>query len=489
MVHTVATETKHRARWASVVIGILVLAIFSLSGTQALARGAEPGLKPYPRGPASFSELVNKVKDVVVNISSTKIVRRGPLPHPFGPRGPFREFFGEDFFERFFGEIPREQKQRSLGSGFIIDPEEGFIFTNNHVIANADEIKVRLDNGKEYEAEVVGRDPKTDLALIKTREKLGVSHGAPLGDSDQVQVGQWVMAIGNPFGLERTVTVGIISAKGRVIGAGPYDDFLQTDAAINPGNSGGPLFNMEGEVVGINTAIVASGQGIGFAIPANMATELLPQLKQGKVIRGWLGVSIQKVTPELAESFNLEEAEGALVADVVKDSPAERGGIKRGDIITAFDGKDIESPHELSRIVAGTSPERRVKVKVLREGETKTLNVTLGTMPEDFSGIIEKSTAELGLSVQNLTPELAEQFGWARDEKGVLITAVDPGSPGDEAGLRRGDLVKEVNRETVDSVSEYREALKKDRKAGRSILFLVKREDQTFFASVEPESR
>ncbi|MGD8924136.1 MAG: trypsin-like peptidase domain-containing protein, partial [Syntrophobacterales bacterium] len=317
----------------ALVLGSLVLALLLVPTFHTVSTGAEESIKPYPHAPVSFTELVDQVAHVVVNISTTKVIKRGPTPQPFGPNSPFRDFFGDDFFERFFGQIPREQTQRSLGSGVIIDPVKGYILTNNHVVANADQIIVRLDDGKEHKAEVVGRDPKTDLALIKTKNGLEVDNGAPLGDSDKAKVGEWVMAIGNPFGLERTVTVGILSAKGRVIGAGPYDDFLQTDAAINPGNSGGPLFNMKGEVVGINTAIVATGQGIGFAIPINIAKDLLPQLEKGRVIRGWLGVSIQEVTEELAKSFKLKEAEGALVGEVVEDSPAERGGIKRGDIV------------------------------------------------------------------------------------------------------------------------------------------------------------
>ena len=243
-----------------------------------------------------------------------------------GPQGGFKDFFGEDFFEKFFGDMPkREYKQRSLGSGFIID-REGYILTNNHVVERAQSIKVKLTDSKEYDATVIGKDPKTDIALIKINAKQDLPV-ATFGDSDKLEVGDWVVAIGNPFGLEHTVTQGIVSAKGRVIGAGPYDDFIQTDASINPGNSGGPLFNLKGEVVGINTAIVSGGQGIGFAIPINVVRDLLPQLKsKGKVVRGWLGVVIQKVTPEIAKSFGLKETEGALVSDVAEQSPADKGG-------------------------------------------------------------------------------------------------------------------------------------------------------------------
>src|SRR5271157_307268 len=296
--------------------------------------------------PPSLADLVDMVKPGVVNISATTTVKvpGNPFSHFFGPddQGPFG-----DFFKRYWSDVPdRELKRRSLGSGFIID-KEGYIITNNHVVEKADEITVRV-NGKQYTARTVGRDPKTDLALIKLSTPANNLHPLSLGDSDTMRVGDWVIAIGNPFGLEETVTKGIISATGRVIGAGPYDNFLQTDAPINPGNSGGPLLNLKGEVIGINTAIVAAGQGIGFAIPSSTAKGVVAQLREkGKVVRGWLGVSLQVVTPELAPSFGLKEARGAIVADVIKDSPAEKGGIKQGDVIIAFDGKNIKMSNDL----------------------------------------------------------------------------------------------------------------------------------------------
>ena len=473
--------------WKGLFSAVLVLALLIIPVSHTLVVGADAAVRPYPHAPISFTELVDQVAHLVVNISSTKTIKREATPHPFGERGPFRDFFGDEFFERFFGQIPRERKQRSLGSGVIIDPDQRYILTNNHVVAYADEIKIRLDDGKEFEAEVVGRDPKTDLALIRTKRSLDVKDGAPLGDSDEAQVGEWVMAIGNPFGLERTVTVGIVSAKGRVIGAGPYDDFLQTDAAINPGNSGGPLFNMKGEVVGINTAIVATGQGIGFAIPINIAKQLLPQLEKGKVIRGWLGVSIQQVTDEIAKSFQLKEPKGALIAEVMEDSPAEASGMERGDIIVTFDGKDIAAPNDLQRIVANTTPDKKVKVKIIRDGRTKTLTLKVGTMPEEVTEPTKTVTTDLGLTVQNLTPELAEQFDWPRDEKGVLITGVESGSAGAEAGLRRGDLIKEINRKAVESTKDY-EQLLRTAKDAESLLFFIKRGSRTFYVTVKPES-
>jgi serine protease Do len=312
----------------------------------------------------SFADLAEKLKPAVVNISTTKTVKSGGFRSPFGQGSPFdRNFGGEDFFERFFGDIPQRQfKQKSLGSGFIIS-HDGYIFTNNHVVEQADKILVKLSDGKEYEAKVIGKDAKTDIALIKIKP----SDNLPIvetGDSDKLRVGDWVIAIGNPFGLEQTVTAGIVSAKGRVIGAGPYDNFIQTDASINPGNSGGPLINLNGEVVGINTAIVASGQGIGFAIPINMARDVIPQLeKSGHVTRGWLGVGIQEVTPALAKSFGLKEEKGALVSQVSKGGPADKAGIEQGDVILEFDGKTIAEMKDLPRIVASTPVGRTVAVK------------------------------------------------------------------------------------------------------------------------------
>jgi serine protease Do len=480
------SKPGHLKQYGRTLFSIALVALLVLSVGPTFSIGAEKAVQPYPSAPASFTGLVKRVGPEVVNISTTKVIKRGPMPRAFGNEGPWRDFFGDDFFERFFGHIPKERKQRSLGSGVIIDPQKGYILTNNHVIAGADEITVRLDDGKEYNAEVVGRDPKTDLALIRTKGALDVEAGAPLGDSANAEVGEWVMAIGNPFGLERTVTVGILSAKGRVIGAGPYDDFLQTDAAINPGNSGGPLFNMKGEVIGINTAIVASGQGIGFAIPINMAKDLLPQLEKGKVTRGWLGVSIQEVTDEIAKSFKLKDAKGALVAEVMEDTPAQKGGMERGDIIISFDGKEVETPNELQRIVASTPPNKKVKVKVIRNGKTETLTITLGTMPGETTETEKAITTDLGLTVQTLTPDLAEQFNWSRDEKGVLITGVGPGGAADEAGLRRGDLIKEIDRQEIETAEDYQRILGKVKK-GESVLLLIKRGTRTFYTTLTVE--
>ena len=465
----------------------LLLCSLLFVGTPLVAQAAESGM--HQQGPPSLANLVDQVRHAVVNISTTQVVKGGGLKPFVGPNSPFREFFGDDFFKHFFGQNPQhEMKTHALGSGFIID-SSGDILTNNHVIEKADKIMVKLENGNEYPAKIIGRDPKTDLALIRVKPDADFPKPVQLGNSDAVRVGDWVIAVGNPFGLGHTVTQGIISAKGRVIGAGPYDDFLQTDAAINPGNSGGPLFNMEGQVIGINTAIVAQGQGIGFAIPINVAKQLLPQLKAGKVIRGWLGVMIQDITPQLAKSFNLKSTKGVLVADVVKDGPAAKAGIKRGDIITEFNGHKVDNSHQLSRMVASVAPKTEVSVGIVRDGKAMTVKVTLGTMPEE--GAKAKPTPHKenawGLSVQNLTPQLAQRFGWSNTEKGVLITQVEQGSTAADAGLRSGDLIKEINRVKIQNVRDYNQMLKKIKK-GQNMLLLIKRGENTFYVVLSPPS-
>ncbi len=443
--------------------------------------------------PNIFVELAKKVKPGVVNISTTKVIKGGSrVFRHFSPffreRDPFRDFFGEDFWERFFGELPqRDYVQRSLGSGFIID-QEGHIITNNHVIEGASEIRVRLSNEKEFPAEVVGRDPKTDIALIKIKggKDLPVVR---LGDSDKLEIGEWVMAIGNPFGLAHTVTVGIVSAKGRVIGSGPYDDFIQTDASINPGNSGGPLFNIRGEVVGINTAIVASGQGIGFAIPINMAKEIIPQLKEkGRVTRGGIGVYVQKLTPELAKSFGLEKDKGALVAEVLPGSAAEQAGIRRGDVIVKFNGKEIDEMNELPKIVAATPVGKEVEVEVIREGKPLTLKVKVGELKEEVAPPIEKAQFDLGMSVQEITPDLARQLR-LKETAGVIVSDLEPGGVAEEAGLRRGDVIREINGRLISKLSDYQAALFKIKK-GDIIRLLVKRGERSIYLTMRaPQAR
>lgn len=434
-----------------------------------------------PGAPSSFADLAERLKPAVVNISTSKTIRTG-RGSKFG--SPFdRYFWGDDFFERFFGDVPkREFKQRSLGSGFIIS-HDGYIFTNNHVVEQADKILVKLSTGKEYEAKVIGRDSKTDLALIKIKqgESLPV---VEIGDSENLRVGDWVLAIGNPFGLEQTVTAGIVSAKGRVIGAGPYDNFIQTDASINPGNSGGPLFNMEGKVIGINTAIVAQGQGIGFAIPVNMAKTILPDLKaKGKVTRAWLGVSVQDVTEDIAKSLKLRDNSGALITEIFKGDPADKAGLKSGDLITEVNGKKIKDTHELLLTIASFHVGDKINVKALRDGQEKTFSIVV-TERKDRPEVAraEDISENFGMTVQDITPEIARYLG-ITSRSGVIVVDVKDGSQSDEKGIQPQDIILQVNKVKVSSVKEYqREILKKSTKS--SILFLIKRGKTTFFVSL-----
>jgi serine protease Do len=397
---------------------------------------------------------------------------------------PQNPFFGDDFYRRFFGDQPnREFRQRGLGSGFIIS-RDGYIFTNNHVIAGADKILVKLAGGKEYPAEIVGRDANTDIALIKIKPN-GDLPTAVLGDSDRLRVGDWVLAIGNPFGLEQTVTAGIVSAKARSIGAGPYDEFIQTDASINPGNSGGPLFNLKGEVVGINTAIVAQGQGIGFAVPVNMAKEIYNDLKtKGKVTRGWLGVSVQDLTEEMAASMKIAGRQGALVGDVFPGEPADRAGIKTCDLIVEVGGKAVRNTHELLRIVATLQVGRKVALKIVRDGKEKTVEAMVGER-KDAREIarIGKGTERFGMTVQEITPEMARHFGMA-GKTGVVVTRVAEGSPAEEAGIQAQDVILRVNRTEIRSMKDYLQATA-NMKEGDSLLFLFRRGDSNFFVTLK----
>jgi serine protease Do len=438
-----------------------------------------------PMVPANFSDLAEKVRPGVVNIQVVKKVKnvdfgfRNFPGNPFGDKNPFGDFFGP-FSE---GNPPRGFEQRGVGSGFVMS-RDGYILTNNHVVEDADQIKVKLANGKEYEGKIVGRDSKTDLALVKI-EGASDLHPLKLGNSEDLKVGSWVVAVGSPFGLEQTVTAGIVSAKGRVIGSGPYDNFIQTDASINPGNSGGPLINMKGEVVGINTAIIASGQGIGFAIPINMAKEIAPQLQEkGHVTRGWLGVSIQEVTPELAKSFDLKEKKGALVSQVISGGPAEKAGIEQGDIILEFDGKEVSDSKDLPRIVASTPVGKAVTLKVSRNGKITDRQVKLGEMEEKVEVTKAPSHKSLGITVQNLTPEIAKGLG-LKKETGVVVTRVEPGSPAENAGIQTGDVIREVNRKPVKDVEDFVQKVEKA-KGPDNVLFLVQRGQNNLFAAVTP---
>ncbi|MCJ7593695.1 MAG: Do family serine endopeptidase, partial [Desulfobacterales bacterium] len=380
-----------------------------LASVPAPMAQAGPGTSGVP---GSFSHLAKQASQSVVNISTVKVVKgRGQVPSPYGPNDPFR-----DFFDRFFkDQMPRDFKQQSLGTGFVID-KEGYIITNNHVVEKADEIKVKLADEREFSAKLIGRDPKTDLALIKIDPDRALVP-LPLGDSDKLEVGEWVVAIGNPFGLGNTVTAGIVSAKYRQIGAGSYDNFIQTDASINPGNSGGPLLNTSGEVIGINAAIFSQSGGsigIGFAIPVNMAKDLLPQLKKGKVIRGWLGVMIQKITPEIKEKLKLKDDKGALVADATAGGPAEKAGIKRGDVIVSFNGKEVKETADLPYMVASTPVGKVVAVEVIRKGERKSLQVKLGELKEEEEApVVSEAKPRLGMTVEEITPEVTKELGLA----------------------------------------------------------------------------
>ncbi len=431
--------------------------------------------------PASFADLAEHSSPGVVNIATSRTVVQN------APRSMEEFFFGMPFGgdDSQFPGTPR--KVPSLGSGFVIS-EDGYIVTNNHVIEGVDKITVIFDDESTLDASVIGRDPKTDIALIRveTDKKL---FALPLGNSSAVRPGEWVVAIGNPFGLEHTVTAGIVSAKHRVIGGGNYDDYIQTDAAINPGNSGGPLLNLAGEVIGINTAINPQANTIGFAVPIDMAKAILPQLRaSGRVTRGWLGVMIQKITPELAKELDLRDEAGALVSKVQPEGPAAKAGIERYDVIVEFDGKPIGDLSELPRAVAETPVDKDVEVVVLRSGKRKTLHAKVGQLEElevpEFAHVPDKGPAEFGLAVQDLNPELARQLGLDASE-GVLITSVQPGSAADEAELRRGDVILEVDRKEIRNVEGLRAQLDA---ADDGALFLVRRGEATIFVPIKRSS-
>ena len=480
------------------VIGLVVASQLSL--TPSIKAGpsnlwTDGVTTPKADRPGSFADLAEKQGPAVVNISTATVIKSNgngtQMQNPFGENNPFRDFFGDEFFKRFFGGPKGHQfKKRALGSGFVIT-KDGYIVTNNHVVDDADEIVVILAGGDEYPAKVIGKDKKTDIALIKIKPKKDLPI-CRLGDSDAMRVGDWVVAIGNPFGLGHTVTAGIISAKGRELGAGPYDDFIQTDAAINPGNSGGPLFDTSGNVIGINSAIYTrsgGNQGIGFAIPINLVKSIVSQLKDnGKVTRAWLGVLIQQITPEIQKGLDLKSRKGALVADVVKDGPADKAGIKRGDVIIRFNDQKVESQHELPTMVAYLPVGGKVDLVALRHGKKMTFHLVLEEMkPENEvvgAGEPDKSLqTNLGLTLQNVTPAIAERLGLKAAE-GVVITSVEPDSPAKDAGLRRGDVILEVNRKKVENVDGLNGLIEKA-KDKDSILFLINRAGRTIFIALK----
>jgi serine protease Do len=445
--------------------------------TPAEAPVVPPGFAPT-RG---FAPLVQKVKPAVVNIYTTMVVKR-PRLQGFSP---FEDFFLGDPRQRGFGDDGVPMKRNSLGSGFIINPD-GYVLTNNHVVAEASEIRVKLDSGKEYLAKVVGRDERYDLALIKV-EPDGKLPAVPFGDSDKLEVGDWVIAFGNPYGLAHTVTAGIVSAKDRVIGAGPYDDFIQTDASINPGNSGGPLFDAGGVVVGINTAIHSSGQGIGFAVPVNMAKSFIRDvMTKGRVTRGWLGVGIQDLTPELAKGLGLPTTSGVLVSQVYPASPAEKAGVKAGDVILEFSGKRVDKGSDLTRLVGTTAPGDVADLKILRDSKEIVIKTAITERKGDAnvaaSGGDEGGAlaSNLGLKVAPIGEREAARQGVRR---GAVVREVADSGPAAEAGIREGDVILEVNRAPIGSAEEFATAVARIG-SGDSVLLLVVRGTSHFYAVV-----
>jgi serine protease Do len=476
---------------AAVAAGVVLSSAFNLSPHCSAFSPGPARIEPAAASrlvPIDIPALFKEVSPAVVNISTTQVIKfnRPRVRNPFGGHGdPFDDFFN-NFFGGQGGVVPREQKRKSLGSGFIVSAD-GYILTNNHVVENADEVTVTLLDKEEFKAKVVGNDAKTDIALIKIDPGKKLTYVA-LGESARLEIGEWVVAIGNPFGLGHTVTAGIVSAKGRIIGSGPYDDFIQTDASINPGNSGGPLFNLKGEVVGINTAIVQGGQGIGFATPIDLARNVMAQLKdKGKVTRAWLGVHIQKLTPDMAESLSVPGGKGVLVADTTKDGPAEKAGLKSGDVIVSFDGKEVVAENELPAIVAASTPGSKVAVKVIRDGKEMTFKVTLAEMEGAAgakSGAGDSDAAgQLGLSVQDITAENARQLG-TENRKGVVVMSVENGSKADDAGFEQGDIIRQVNRQSIADVADFSKAVKKS-KGDKVTMFLVERGEARIFLAVK----
>ncbi|WP_022668801.1 DegQ family serine endoprotease [Desulfospira joergensenii] len=465
---------KHFKVW------IIVWVVFSLTALPALAAKDHGSVMI----PASFSTLAEKAKTGVVNIQTVKTVQGGGrvYRHFFG--NPFGNQQGmEDFFAPFFNQRPMNRKEQSLGSGFIIS-KDGYIVTNNHVIKDADQIKVILYDSKEYDGEIVGTDPMTDLALVKIKAKNLVP--LKFGKSSKADIGSWVVAIGSPFGLEQTVTAGIISAKGRILGSGPYDDFIQTDASINPGNSGGPLLNLEGEVIGINTAIIKSGQGIGFAIPSDLATGIIDQLTESKqVSRGWMGVAIQNVNEELADYYGIKDTGGVYVAKVYEDNPAEKAGIKPGDVITEINDQKIETSRDLTLTIANLGVNENIKVKLIRDGKEKTLKVKLGKRPDNDPETLASMDGydTFGFQFKPMDDELARHLGYPQGINGLVVTEIKPETQAARSGVRQGDLLVEINHRPVTNFAGYEKELNKIKKGyvarmlfrrGNSHVFVVR---------------
>lgn len=490
---------KKNAVIAAILISIGVIAGVIISSNLGWIPVGQAKVQPIPpkitqqlaETERAFVEISKRVTPAVVNISTTKSFRGME-------RGPVSPFFQDPFFRRFFGDeflrehdTPRKYKEQSLGSGVIVT-DDGYIVTNNHVVEGADEIKVVLSDRKEYAGKIVGADPKTDLAIIKI--KASELPAIVWGDSDHIEVGEFVLAIGSPFGLNQTVTSGIISAKGRAnVGIADYEDFIQTDAAINPGNSGGALVNIRGELIGINTAIFTrSGgyMGIGFAVPSNMAKSVMDSLvKEGKVTRGWLGVYIQDITPELAKQFKLSNNSGALISDVMDGSPADKAGLQRGDVILQYNGKEVENNSHLRNMVAQTPVGKTIDVRVIRDGRTELLKVVIGELPADLakgeSGEGSPEGVFQGVTVQGLTTELRERLDIPDKIKGVVVSGVAADSPAQGYGLKPGDVILQINRKDVRTVKDFSKAAEEVKK-GDSVLMLVYRDGMTIYITLSP---
>jgi len=465
---------KPTTQFTKVIVGVIMVGLLLATGLPAATAAKRAPVRMVPQ---NFSDLADTVSPAVVHIRVEKTVHTtGPTLGPFGgnPFGGDRQF--RDFFGHRFGpERQPEFKQPGLGSGFIIDPK-GYIVTNNHVVDGADTIKVILKDETEYPGEVIGRDPVTDIALVRVKAR-GKLPTVVMGSSEALKVGEWVAAIGSPFGLQYTVTAGIVSAKGRVIGSGPYDDFIQTDASINPGNSGGPLINMQGEVVGINTMIIAQGQGIGFAIPIDLAKNIIDQLEtNGEVTRGWLGVTVQDLKGELARYYGVKDKSGVLVAGVVPGDPADQAGIQPNDIITNVNGNAVNSSRDLTNLAANLGVGDRASVTIIRKGESQVLEVQIGKRPVTMAAVSENRYREkdrqYGFKVTDVTPEMAQRYNLA-ETSGVIVVGVAPNSQADEAGIRQGDLIIEINHQQVASVRDFENLMDQGRKAD-GINLLVK---------------
>lgn len=491
-----------RHKWififVGVIVGLIIAAGFQWTNESQAQSYVQENIPPAVKIDTSalniaeqlsnaFANVAARVNPSVVTVFTETDVK--VQQQPFSG-GPFDQFFGDDFFKRFF-QTPQPQgnlKRMGLGSGVIID-KDGIVLTNNHVVDDADNIKVRLMDGREFEAKVKGVDPQTDLAVITIDAK--DLQPIKIGNSDKARVGDWVLAIGSPLNpqLEHTVTSGIISAKGRsAVGLSQYEDYIQTDAAINPGNSGGALVNLRGELIGINSAIATQTggfMGIGFAIPTNLAQKVTKDIiEKGKVIRGWLGVYIQDITPEIAKAMKLKVAKGVIVSKVQKDSPAEKAGLKEEDVILSYNGQKIDNSVELSTRVAGTSPDANVKLEILRDGNEKDISVKLGELTPEKTQLAQGQTSysDLGLKVSNISHDLANKYELSDDQKGVIVTAVEPNSIAAQVGMREGDVIMKLNRIEIKSVTDFNQEIQKV-KPGGNVLFYVKRGNGNFFVA------